>query len=175
MAERVNEFIQLQNSAIDMLNDTTLPNERLHLVVFTSVYPSFDNHFSWSIFAESDEQRLTARRAYWDYKFDGERFVNPFARLKHGWDTTPTFHTVIVAVDTATIHQFLREASKITITQATKRGIVLDGTPRTVYVKNAFGDVTREWNAEPDEYKPMIEWTDRLIAYLSGYIEADLE
>jgi hypothetical protein len=173
MVERINEFIQLRKSAMDILNDTTSPNEHLHLVVFTSVYPSFDNLFSWSIFADVDEQTFTARHAYWDYKFDGKRFGDPFAGLKYGWDSTPTFHTVIFAVDTATIHRFLSEAQTINLIQPTRKGIVLDGTPRTLYVKDAFGDVTHEWNAEPDEYKPMIEWTDRLIAYLAPFIKSE--
>ena len=176
MVERINEFIQLRKSAMDILNDTTSPNEYLHLVVFTSVYPSFDNLFSWSIFADVDEKAFTARRVYWDYKFDSKRFGNPFAGLKYGWDTIPTFQSMLFAPNTPAICQFLREARNITIgQQSSNNWIALDGTSRTLYVKDAFGGLTHEWNFELDEYKPMIEWTNRLITYLAGYLRANSE
>lgn len=169
MEKRYHEFAVVEQKANATLSDTTPPCENHpRLLIHISMSPAFGEFVSWLVFSDQNESAFVLRKIVWDQLFDRARFANPMEGLKHGWHQTPTISTAMMDLKSTLVHELLSDARKLNILDAVSAGITLDGVRWTVFVDGAFGNVPRTWNAEPKEWRELIDWCKKAVNQLDN-------
>ena len=179
MEKRESEFQLLEKQALGILTDETEPNENYReLTIYISSSPSFSDYTSWLVFADVHETAFMLRRTVWRRTFDTQRFRDPLAGLRHGWNTEPTISVTLTELPSPKIADLLSSARSLDIPEIgldlrLKQGIVLDGTRWFAFVAHAFGNRSYTWSTVPPEWKPVVRWTEQATAFLNSVVEGN--
>jgi hypothetical protein len=168
MENRQADFVALASKAQQQLMDDTFPIDapEVEWVLFLSLQPTFGNFVAWTVFSRAKRMNFLVRKRVWDRAFDGQRFFDPLAGLKYGWQTTPTITMQVPTLPRVALDKLLREGRALNIEPMAKRGIVIDGMERFLKLRGAFQGQFLSWNALPDGWEKLEQWVEKICRIL---------
>lgn len=125
--------------------------------------PTFDNWEAWHVWLDPVKQIAIAARILWHRNFDVQRFSDPFAGLKYGWEETPNmeFSSHMPPYGITETHLSTIIGAVPVAPSFSGRGIVMDGIQRNLTFRLPLGDLTLNWNTERrDWHRLSLEFDD---------------